>query len=100
MLPSSAASAAVLSVVCAGPLVEALGEGVGLLAREGKLSSSRVGGALQKKKGFVYIDEVSEVVPYMITVVSYTQPEMMASSCRAFSSFALHVILKFATSSL
>lgn len=42
---SSAASAALLSVVCAGPLVEALGEGVGLLAREGKLSSSRVGGA-------------------------------------------------------
>lgn len=43
--PSSAASAVLLSVVCAGPLVEALGEGVGLLAREGKLSSSKVGGA-------------------------------------------------------
>lgn len=51
---SSAAAEAVLSVVCAGPrvtaldagpLVDALGEGVGLLPKEGKLSSSRVGAA-------------------------------------------------------
>lgn len=51
---SSAAAEAGLSSLCAGPLVpardegpwvDALGEGVGLLARDGKLSSSRMGAA-------------------------------------------------------
>ena len=47
---SSAASAVLLSLLCEGPLVDALGEGEGLVAREGKLSSSRLGGAWQVKQ--------------------------------------------------
>ena len=52
--PASAAAEAGLSSLCArpllaalveGPFVDALGEGVGLLARDGKLSSSRAGAA-------------------------------------------------------